>query len=72
MADVYRAVEGGPPFSRPRRRPNPACPIGGGIEAALQPVFSSALKALERDLARTTLAAVLVAVKAGPTKIRTI
>lgn len=62
LAEVYRAVEGAAPFARPRQRPNPACPVGQGIETALERVFRSAQQALERDLARTNLADVLKAV----------
>jgi Rrf2 family protein len=61
LAEVYRAVEGAVPFSRPRRRPNSACPIGAGIEAAMERVFCSAQQALEHELARTSLAEVLQA-----------
>ena len=62
LAEVYQAVEGALPFARPRRRPNPACPVGKGIEAVLDTVFRSAQRALERDLARTRLVEVLEAV----------
>ena len=60
LAEVYRAVEGAMSFGRPRRRPNPACPIGRGIDQAVERVFRSAQQALERDLAERNLADVLV------------
>ncbi len=62
LAQVYRAVEGETAFTQPRRRPNPACPVGRGIEAAVQQLFRSAQQALERELARTNLADVLAAI----------
>lgn len=67
LAEVYRAVEGAVPFARPRQRPNLACPVGQGIETALERVFRSAQQALEQDLARTNLADVLKAV-GGPAR----
>jgi DNA-binding IscR family transcriptional regulator len=63
LAQVYRAVEGDETFVMPRREPNGACPVGRGIRAALERVFVSAQEALERDLARTTLAGILEMVK---------
>lgn len=63
LAEVYRAVEGGPPFAMPRKKPNAACPVGHGIQAALERVFRSAQAALERDLAKTTLGSILQALE---------
>lgn len=63
LAQVYRAVEGEAPFSLPPRKPNQACPVGHCIQMALGQIFGSAQEALERDLARTSLAAILKAVK---------
>jgi DNA-binding IscR family transcriptional regulator len=59
LAEVFRAVETNEPFVFPHRRANGACPVGHGIHAALGRVFCSAQEALERDLARTSLAAIL-------------
>jgi DNA-binding IscR family transcriptional regulator len=64
LADVYRAVEGEAPFIMAPGKPNGACPVGQGIQTALERVFASAQAALERDLARTTLAGVLQAATA--------
>jgi Rrf2 family protein len=64
LAQVYRAVEDVEPFASPRRKPNAACPVGGCIGEFLHRVFASAQSALERDLAKTTLADVMDAVKA--------
>ena len=66
LAEVFRAVETNEPFIFPHRRANGACPVGHGMHAALGRVFCSARDALEQDLARTTLAAVLSAAKSQP------
>jgi len=63
LAEVYRAVEEAEPFATPSRKPNAACPVGRRIRKALDPVFASAQCALERDLARTSLADVIAGVK---------
>lgn len=68
MADIYRAVEAAEPFATPSQKPNQACPVGHGIRVALDRIFASAEAAMERDLARTTLAQVLVAVRTGKTR----
>jgi DNA-binding IscR family transcriptional regulator len=65
LADICRAVKGVEPFGLPRKKPNGQCPVGQGIRAALEPALVSARSALERDLGRTTLAAVLGRIKAG-------
>jgi DNA-binding IscR family transcriptional regulator len=36
LLDVYRAVDEGELFGMHRERPNPACPVGRNIQAALQ------------------------------------
>jgi Rrf2 family protein len=59
LGEVFRAVEQEEAFGLPRKKPNQACPVGQCIQAALEQVFGSALKALEADLARTTLADVV-------------
>jgi len=59
LGEVFRAVEQEEAFCLPRKKPNQACPVCHCIQAALEQVFGSALKALEQDLARTTLADVL-------------
>jgi Rrf2 family protein len=71
LAEVYRAVEAGESFATPSRKPNAACPVGRCMRVALESVFASAQRALERDLARTTLADVIDQVKAsGPCAVR--
>jgi Rrf2 family protein len=63
LAEVYRAVEDCGPFTSPRRKPNAECPVGRCMQEELAKVFRSAQAALETDLARTTLAALMEAAK---------
>jgi DNA-binding IscR family transcriptional regulator len=63
LAQIYRAVERCEPFSSPSRKPNSGCPVGNCIRETLANVFASAESALERDLEKTTLAAVVQAAK---------
>jgi len=65
MAAVYRSVEVAETFASPARKPNAACPVGQCIRVTLGRVFASAQMAMERDLAKTTLADVMDAVKAS-------
>jgi DNA-binding IscR family transcriptional regulator len=46
--------------------PNVACPVGRNIQAILTQRFQSAQEALERDLARTTIAQLVGEVQAKP------
>ncbi len=63
LAEIYRAVEDCEPFATPSRKPNAACPVGNCIREALDKVFASAQKALEKDLEQTTLAGLINQVK---------
>jgi DNA-binding IscR family transcriptional regulator len=65
LGEVFRAVEQDEAFRLPRRKPNQGCPVGHCIQASLERVFGSALKALEEDLAKTTLADILRMVQAS-------
>jgi len=65
LAEVYRSVEDAESFAIPARKPSAACPVGHCILEALAKVFASAQKAMERDLAKTTLADVIDTVKAS-------
>jgi Rrf2 family protein len=65
LAEIYRSVEDAEPFASPSRKPNAACPVGHCIRAALEKIFTSAQSAMERDLAKTTLADVIDTVKAS-------
>lgn len=57
LLDVYRAVnvveEDG--LFAVHDRPNPNCPVGRNIQSTIEPVFSSAQKAMEKTLAAVTL-----------------
>lgn len=62
LLDVYRAVdvvEEGHLF-HVHDGPNPNCPVGRGIEAALRAEFTEAQAAMERHLEKTTLAQLAV------------
>ena len=59
MAEIYRSVEAAESFSSPSRKPNADCPVGSCILEALAGIFDSAQKAMERELAKTTLADVI-------------
>ena len=65
LAEIYRAVEEADPFATPARKPNAACPVGSRIRQTLDQVFASAQDALERDLEKTTLAGLIITVKAS-------
>ncbi len=63
LLDVYRAVEDGELFAMHRERPNPACPIGRNIQAALEGHIETASNALEAELRQVTIADVLTDVR---------
>ena len=65
LAEVYRAVEDCESFATPSKKPNNDCPVGHCILEELDHIFTSAQAAMERDLAKTTLADVLDRVKAS-------
>ena len=65
LAQVFRAVECEEFFVMPRRKPNRACAVGQGIREALEQVCGSARQALERDLARTTVAGILATLESS-------
>jgi Rrf2 family protein len=65
MADIYRSVEDSESFATPARKPDAGCPVGQCILEALAGVFASAQSAMERDLAKTTLADVINVMKAS-------
>lgn len=64
MAQIYRAVEAVEAFTAPSRKPNADCPVGHCMREELEKIFVSAQSALERDLEKTSLADVIVVVKA--------
>ena len=65
LGEIYRAVEDSDSFATPSGKPNEDCPVGHCIREALDKVFASAQMALERDLEKTTLAALIDTVKAS-------
>ena len=67
LAEIYRAVEDCESFATPSKKPNTDCPVGHCILEALDTIFTSAQSAMERDLAKTTLADVINRVKASCT-----
>jgi hypothetical protein len=46
------------------QRPNPACTVGRGIQAALLPIYAHAERAMEADLDQTTVGSLLATVSA--------
>ncbi|WP_216328678.1 Rrf2 family transcriptional regulator [Deinococcus aestuarii] len=56
LLDVYRAAEDGDALLGLHARPNPSCPVGSGIQAALEDVFEDVQAAFERSLAARTVA----------------
>jgi Rrf2 family protein len=64
MEEIYRSVENSESFATPSRKPRADCPVGSCIIDALDKIFSSAQSAMERDLAKTTLADVIETLKA--------
>lgn len=65
LAEIYRAVEDCEPFGKPTKKPNEACPVGNCIREELDKIYASAQRALELDLAKTTLAGLIDSVKAS-------
>jgi DNA-binding IscR family transcriptional regulator len=56
LLDVYLAVEEADLFAAPRSTPNPGCVVGCHIQAALAPATERARRAMEEELARTSIA----------------
>ncbi|ETK35705.1 Rrf2 family transcriptional regulator [Microbispora sp. ATCC PTA-5024] len=59
LLDVYEAVEPGPLFGMHRTPPNAGCPVGFGIQPAMQSVYDEIEDTLRAKLTRTTIAQVL-------------
>lgn len=56
LADVYRATVDEVDVLPIHATPNPACPVGARIQSALELRIQQAERALERELATTTIA----------------
>ncbi len=68
---IYRAVEDDKPFTMPRKKPSDECPVGSCIQKSLEKIFMSAQTALESELAKATLADILISVKRCEQKAKT-
>lgn len=64
LLDVHTAVHEGSPFTMHSQPPNPACPVGRNIQAALTQVYKRAERAMDVELARTTVQGLLRSVQA--------
>lgn len=58
LGEVYVAVENEEAFAV-HSEPNRDCPVGACIQAALENIFNSAEKAMQKELAKTSLAEVV-------------
>jgi Rrf2 family protein len=56
LLDVYRAVDEGRDVIPMHPAPNPKCPVGRNIQAVLETKIRDAEKALQNELASTTIA----------------
>jgi Rrf2 family protein len=63
LREIFRAVESEGLFPLHAGQPNPRCPVGRTIQAALMTRYQEAQLALEDDLARTTVADLLQEVR---------
>ena len=66
LVDVRRAVNEGSPFTMHSQPPNPACPVGRNIQAVLREPYARAERAMEAELAKTTVKGLLHSVQARP------
>jgi Rrf2 family protein len=65
LLDVYEAVEPGVLFAMHRSTPNQECPVGAGIQPAMQEIYDRVEGAVRAELARVTVAEVLRGVLAA-------
>ena len=56
LFDVYRAIDEGRDVIPMHASPNPKCPVGRNIRAVLESRIDAAQRALEQELAETTIA----------------
>lgn len=59
LLDVYRAIEPDGGLFAIHERPNPKCPVGAGIQSALECYFGRVQRSLEQRLEAITLSQVL-------------
>ena len=59
LLDVYRAVESSAVFAMHHSQPNSDCPVGRNIQASLAGALRRAERAMEAELAETTIADVV-------------
>lgn len=64
LRDVFRAVERDPIFPLHASTPNPRCPVGRTIQGVLGDRYEAARRAVEHDLARTSIADLVQEVRA--------
>jgi Rrf2 family protein len=64
LLDVRRAVDEGSPFAMHSQPPNPACLVGRKIQGVLAGVYGQAERAMEAELAKTTIRMLLRSVQA--------
>ncbi len=59
LRKIYEAVDDGSIFAYNPAAPNKKCPLSCKMKAALEPIFQSVERALEKDLEKVTLEDVL-------------
>jgi len=59
LGQVYQLIRPGTVFALHTRTPNPHCPVGKSIQQGLQGHYHKAQAAMERELARSSIADVL-------------
>jgi DNA-binding IscR family transcriptional regulator len=66
LRSVFAAVDTEDLFAPHPQDPNPLCPVGGAIKAALEPTLDAAAEALLATLAETSVADLLSRVGQSP------
>jgi Rrf2 family protein len=69
LRDVYDAVEPDALFRMPDAAPSPMCPVGRHVQAALEGHLRRASEAMARELGRSTIADLLVDVRAANRRV---
>ncbi|MFC6273935.1 Rrf2 family transcriptional regulator [Levilactobacillus tangyuanensis] len=63
LLDVYHAVEADTPLLHVDDKTNPACIVGGNIQATLRGAYAEVQDAAERQMAAITLASLIVDIR---------